>query len=138
MSTEMTPPGPTDDDPTIGKLVIDATRDISTLIHKEIELAKSELKVSVKHGGTGIGLFAGAAFLGLMAVVMLSIAFAFLIHWNGDGLDLHWAFLIVFAVYLALAGILGLVGYRQVRQVKAPERAIHQGKKIPDALKGHR
>ena len=127
-----------DDDPTIGKLVIDASRDISTLIHKEIELAKSELKVSVKHGGTGIGLFAGAAFLGLMALVMLSVAFAFLIHWNGDGLDLHWAFLIVFAVYLLLAALLGLIGYRQVRQVKAPERAIHQGKKIPTALKGKR
>src|SRR5687768_7667750 len=95
-----------DDDPTIGKLVIDASRDISTLIHKEIELAKSELKVSVKHGGTGIGLFAGAAFLGLLAIIMLSIAFAFLIHWNGDGLDLHWAFLIVFLVYVLLAGLL--------------------------------
>jgi amino acid transporter len=125
-----------DTDPTIGKLVIDASRDISTLIHKEIELAKSELKVSVKHGGTGIGLFAGAAFLGLLAVIMLSIAFAFLIHWNGDGLDLHWAFLIVFAVYLLLAGLLAFIGYRQVKQVKAPERAIHQGKKIPKALRG--
>ena len=47
-----------DDDPTLGKLVMDAQRDISTLISKEIELAKSELKVSVKHGGVGIGLFA--------------------------------------------------------------------------------
>jgi hypothetical protein len=125
-----------DDDPTIGKLVVDASRDISTLIHKEIELAKSELKVSVKHGGTGLALFGVAAFLGLLAIIMLSVAFAFLIHWNGDGLDLHWAFLIVFAVYLLLAGLLALIGLRQVKQVKAPERAIHQGKKIPQALKG--
>ena len=35
------------DDPTIGRLVADATRDVSTLVSKEIQLAKSELKVSV-------------------------------------------------------------------------------------------
>ena len=57
-------------DPTIGKLVIDASRDISTLISKEIELAKSELKVSVKAGGMGIGLFAAAGFLLLMFLGM--------------------------------------------------------------------
>ena len=129
---------PSDDDPTIGKLVVDATRDISTLIHQEIELAKSELKVSVKHGGTGLGLFAVAAFLGLLAIIMLSVAFAFLIHWTGDGLDLHWAFLIVFAVYLLLAALLALIDFRQLKKVKAPERAIHQGKEIPKALKGQR
>ena len=121
-------------DPTIGKLVADASRDISTLISKEIELAKSELKVSVKHGGTGIGLFAGAAFLGLLAVIMVSIAIAFFLSMTG--LHLAWCFLIVFAVYLLLAGLLAFVGLRQVKQVKAPERAVRQGKEIPKALRG--
>jgi hypothetical protein len=132
----MAPEPVKDTDPTIGKLVIDASRDISTLVHQEIELAKSELKVSVKHGGTGIGLFGAAAFLGVLAIIMLSVAIAYLIHWNGDGLDLHWAFLIVFAFYLLVAAILAYVGLKQVKQVKAPERAIHQGKEIPRALKG--
>ena len=53
---------PEPDDPTIGRLVTDASRDISTLISKEIQLAKTELKVSVKNGGIGIGLFAAAVF----------------------------------------------------------------------------
>jgi hypothetical protein len=132
----MAPEPVKDTDPTIGKLVIDASRDISTLVHQEIELAKSELKVSVKHGGTGIGLFGAAAFLGVLAIIMLSVAIAYLIHWNGDGLDLHWAFLIVFAFYVLVAAILAYVGLKQVKQVKAPERAIHQGKEIPRALKG--
>jgi hypothetical protein len=123
-------------DPTIGKLVMDAQRDISTLISKEIQLAKSEIKVSVKHGGVGIGLFAGAAFLGLLAVIMLSVSIAYFIHWNGAGLDLHWAFLIVFGLYLLLAGLLAFIGIKQVKKVKAPERAIEQGKQIPAALKG--
>ena len=123
-----------DTDPTIGRLVTNASRDISSLISKEIQLAKSELKVSVKAGGTGLGLFGAAAFLGLLAVVMLSIAFALLIHWNGDGLDLHWAFLIVVLVYLLLAALLGWLGYRKVRQVRGPERAIHQAQETKQAL----
>ena len=96
-----------DSDPTIGRLVTDATRDISALINKEIQLAKSELKVSVRAGGTGVGLFAAAAFLVLLAIVMFSMALAYLIHWNGDGLDLQWAFLIVFAFYMLVAALLG-------------------------------
>ena len=121
-----------DTDPTIGKLVTDASRDISTLVQKEIQLAKSELKVSVKHGGTGIGLFAGAAFVGVLAIIMLSVAIAYFIHMTG--LDLAWCFLIVFALYALLAGILGFVGYRSVRKVRAPERAIHQAQETKRAL----
>jgi hypothetical protein len=123
-------------DPTIGRLVTDASRDISGLIQKEIQLAKSELKISVKAGGTGVALFAVAAFLVLLAIIMLSVAFAYLIHWNGDGLDLHWAFLIVFGAYLLVAALLAFLGVRKVKQVRGPERAISQGKEIPRALKG--
>jgi hypothetical protein len=123
-------------DPTIGRLVTDASRDISGLIQKEIQLAKSELKISVKAGGTGVALFAVAGFLVLLAIIMLSVAFAYLIHWNGDGLDLHWAFLIVFGAYLLVAALLAFLGVRKVKQVRGPERAISQGKEIPRALKG--
>jgi hypothetical protein len=121
------------DDPTIGRLVADATRDISSLVHNEIALAKSELKVSVKAGGTGVGLFAGAAFIGLLAIVMLSVAFAYLLHLTG--LDLAWCYLIVFAVYVLIAALLGYLGLRKVKQVRAPERAIHQAQKTKNILK---
>ena len=134
MATEHVPA--TDTEPTIGRLVTDASRDISTLIHSEIQLAKSELKVSVKNGGTGLGLFAAAGLFGVLAIIMLSVAFAYLIHWNGDGLALHWAFLIVFGAYLLLAGLLAFLGIKKVKKVRAPERAIAQGKQIPRALKG--
>jgi hypothetical protein len=125
-----------DTDPTLGKLVMDAQRDISSLVSKEIQLAKSELKVSVKHGGVGVGLFAGAAFIALLAIIMLSVAFAYFLNWNGEGLDLHWAFLVVFFVYVLIAALLAYIGLRQVKKVKAPERAIEQGRQIPQALKG--
>lgn len=128
---------PAEGDPTIGKLVTDASRDISTLISKEIALAKSELKVSIKAGGVGAGLFAAAGFLAVLAIIMLSVAIAYLIHWNGSGLDLHWAFLIVFGFYLVLAGLLVFVGIKKVKQVRPPDKAIKQGKQIPQALKGN-
>jgi uncharacterized membrane protein len=122
------------EDPTIGKLVVDASRDVSSLIQHEIELAKSELKVSVKAGGIGLALFAAAGFLALLSIIMLSVAFAYLLHFTG--LDLAWCFLIVFAVYVAVAGVLVLIGVRKVKQVKAPERTIAQAREIPKALKG--
>jgi len=125
---------PTSDDPTIGRLVADASRDISSLISKEIELAKSELKVSVQAGGIGVALFAAAGFLVLLGVIFASIALGFFIHWLGLGYGV--SFLLVFALYLLLAGVLAFIGVRKVKQVKAPERAIEQGKAIPDALKG--
>ena len=122
-----------DSEPTVGRLVADASRDVSSLIQNEIALAKSELKVSIKAGGTGAGLFAGAALLGLLAIIMLSVALAFLLHLTG--LDLAWCFLIVFAVYLLLAGILAFLGIRKVKQVRAPERAIHQAQETKHLLK---
>lgn len=125
-----------DQDPTIGRLVHDATRDISTLVQKEIQLAKSELKVSVKAGGAGIGLFVGAAFIAVLAIIMFSVSLAYFINWNGDGLALHWAFLIVFGFYLLVAGLLVFIGVKQLKRVKAPERTIEQGREIPKALKG--
>jgi uncharacterized membrane protein YqjE len=124
-----------DTDPTIGRLVSDASRDISSLISNEIKLAKSELQVSIKAGGLGIGLFAAAGFFALMSLIMLSVAIAYFINWNGHGLSLHWAFLIVFGFYLLLAALLGFVGVRKVKKVRAPEKAIAQAQEAKQVLK---
>ena len=129
-------PEKTEDEPTIGRLVNDASRDISTLISKEIQLAKSELKLSIKFGVTGVVFFAAAAFIVVLAIIMFSVALAYFINWNGDGLALHWAFLIVFFLYLLLAGLLGFIGLKKVKKAGPPEQAIKQGKQIPSALKG--
>ncbi len=42
----------------------------------------------------------------------------------------------MFFLYVLLAALLGFLGFRKVKQVKAPELAIEQGKEIPQALKG--
>ena len=132
-ATASRPDVPSKDDPTIGRLVADASRDISTLVRDEIALVKAELKISIKAGGIGIGLFAGAAFLVLLAIIMLSVAIAYFIAFTG--LDLAWCFLLVFVLYVAIAGLLALIGIRKVKQVKAPERAIHQAQETKNILK---
>ena len=79
--------------PSVGQLVTSALDDVSTLVKHEIDLAKRELTFSVRNGGLGAALFVAAAFLLLLSVIMLSVAFAHLIHLSG--LDLAWCFLIV-------------------------------------------
>ena len=127
------PDVPSKDDPTIGRQVADASRDISSLLRDEIALAKSELKISVKAGGIGLGLFGAAAFLVVLAIIMLSVAIAYFIHFTG--LDLAWCFLIVFVLYVLVAALLGLIGYRKVKQVRPPERAIHQAQETKNILR---
>ncbi|MDO9378176.1 MAG: phage holin family protein [Nocardioidaceae bacterium] len=121
-------------EPTIGRLVADASRDVSTLVQSEIALAKSELKVSVKAGGVGAALLAVAGFLGIMIVVLLSFTVAYFIVMAG--LHPAWAFLIVTGFYVLLAAILVLVGIRMLKKVRAPQKTIETSKKIPAALKG--
>lgn len=116
----------------VGELVASVQRDMSQLVKQEIELAKSELKINVKLGGMSVALFAAAAFLMLLAVIMLSVGFAYLI--NLTGLDLVWSFLLVFLAYTLLAGLLGFIGYRKVRRVRGPQRAIHQAQETKEAL----
>ncbi len=127
------PAVPSPEDPTVGKLFADASRDMSSLVRNEIALAKSELKVSLKAGGTGVGLFAGAAFLALLAVIMLSVALAQFLSMTG--LHLAWCYLIVFGLYVLVAGLLAFLGIKKVKRVKAPERAIHQAQEAKSLLK---
>ena len=120
------------EEPSIGELVASASRDVSSLIQHEIALVKSEVKVSVKAGGIGAALFAAAGFVLVLGVVMASIALAYFIHMTG--LDLAWCFSIVFLLYALLAGLLAFVGYKKMRAVRPPERAIHQAQETKNAL----
>ena len=122
-----------DEEPTLGHLVADASRDISTLIQSEIALAKSELKVSAKAGGAGAALLAAAGFVGLIVIILASITIAQFIIWAG--LDPWWAYLIVTGAYILLAAILVFIGIRRIKKVRAPEKTIATAKEIPKAFK---
>ena len=123
-----------EDERPLGTLVADATRDLSFLVQDEIQLAKTELKDDVKAAGKGAGMFVGAAFLGLLATIMLSIALAEILV--ALGLPRWLSYLIVAVLYLAIAGLLAFIGLKQVKKVKAPERAIATSKESVAVLKG--
>jgi hypothetical protein len=124
---------PPEEEPTIGRLIADTTRDFSTLVRSEIELLKTELKVSVKAGGISIAMFGAAGFLLLLAIIMLSISFAFFLDWLFAGTAT--SFLIVFGVYVLMAGLLVWIGVRKIKQVKAPEQTIESVKETKQVLK---
>lgn len=125
----------TRDEPTIGRLVGDASRDITLLAQNVVKLAKSELSFSVKAGGIGAGLIAVSAFFGLLIIILLSISAAYFIVMAG--LDPAWAFLIVAGFYLLVVALLVLVGIKLLKKVRAPQKTIAAAKEIPAALKGH-
>ena len=108
---------------TLGELVAAATRDLSLLVHKEVELAKTELSAELKRAGIGAGLLGGAGFLGYFALLLLSFAAAFGIS-EGFDWDLWIGFVIVGAVYAMGAGLFGLLGVGKVQGVGPPQRTI--------------
>ncbi|MGH3448977.1 MAG: phage holin family protein [Nocardioidaceae bacterium] len=123
----------TEEEPTIGRLVADTTAGFSSLLHSEIELAKTELRVSVKAGGIGAALFAVAGFLLVLGIIMLSFAFAHFLEWLYFGPAI--SFVIVFGVYALIAVVMALVGLKLVKKVKAPEQAIAEAKSTKQVLK---
>jgi hypothetical protein len=108
-------------DRSLGELVAEATGELSTLMRKEIELAKVELKQDVSALGKGVGAFGGAGFTGYLALLFLSLAAMF-------GLDTVlplWASaLIVGGVYLVLAAALGLMGKKAIGQMPGVPRTV--------------
>lgn len=119
--------------PSIGQLVQEASGHLSTMLHGEIELAKVEIKTSVKTAGSGAGLFAAAAVL-----LVFSLTFGFIALAEGL-VALHiwrWAaYLIVFGLLAVVVAILAFLGVRQVKRVKAPERTIEETKQTAALLR---
>ncbi|MFC4017828.1 phage holin family protein [Micromonospora sp. GCM10011542] len=104
-------------EPSTAELVQRATEQVSRLVRDELALARAELTQKGKHAGIGIGLFGGGGALALYGLGAL-VATAILL------LDLvlpAWAAALIVAVVLfLLAGILALVGKKQVSQAVPP------------------
>ena len=105
------------DQPSLGDLVSLASRDVSLLIHQEMELAKAELSIKGKQAGLGAGLFGGAGVLGLFALGALTAA---VIAALSLAMATWLAALIVAVVYGAAAGVAALMGRRKVQEALPP------------------
>jgi len=121
-------------DQSTSELVQKASEQITRLVKDEIALAKAELTEKGKHAGIGVGLFGGGGVLALYGVGALV---ATLIVVFDLFLPLWLAALIVTVVLFAGAGILALLGKKQVTQAVPPEpsAAIESAKADVDEVK---
>lgn len=136
--TGPTPPSPRiGEDPTLGALVNDLTTQVPQLIRSEIRLAQAEMTEKGKRAGLGIGMFSGA---GLMAFFGLATLIATAVLALALALPAWLAALIVAVVLFVVAGVLALVGKKEVQEATplAPERATTSVKQDIDTVKGAR
>lgn len=131
-SIPLVPEEPVDPDASMGTLVKQAATHISTLVRGEIELAKLELKASVKQALRGSIFFAAAA-----AIALFSLWFFWLMV--GEILNIwlpRWAaFTIVFGAMLLAAILLVLLGVRKMKKIKKPEKTISEAQQTAASLK---
>lgn len=110
-------PPPAPEDSSTGQLIGQLTEQISRLVRDEARLAQAEVTQKAKRLGVGAGLFGGAglfAFFGLavlIAAAVLALALA---------LPAWLAALIVAVVLFAVAGVLALVGKKDVDKGAPP------------------
>jgi hypothetical protein len=115
-----------------GDLIAEVSRDISTLMRQEVELAKAELKQSASKAGKGAGMFGGAAVAGYFALLFLSIAL-----WWGLGhlIDNGWSAVVVALIWGIVGLVLYLRGKKEIEQVEGLPRTADSVKKIPETFK---
>ena len=100
-----------------GELLKELSDHTTTLVRKEIELAKAELGEKGKKAGQGAGMFGGAGLFGVFAFGALTTA---IIAALDSVMELWLAALIVAVVYAAIAGVLALQGRNKVQEATPP------------------
>lgn len=111
----------TNPEPSLGELVAGMTADVGTLVRKELELAKAEIREEAKSSGKAAGLFGAAGVAGHMALLFLSLALAWgLTEIMPEG----FAFLLVGVVYAVVAYVATTQAKQRMREVRPPEQTI--------------
>jgi hypothetical protein len=111
----------------VGELLRRLSDEATTLVRKEIELAKAEMAEKGRKAGAGAGMFGGAAATGLMALGALTACLILALnHAVSDWL----AALIVGLVFAGVAAVLALQGKHKTDEVGSPvpEQAVESVK----------
>jgi hypothetical protein len=134
MGTPMTDDGRPDvEGNSVGALIGEVTKDLSTLMRQELELAKVEMKAEAKKAGQGAGMFGAAGFAGYMVALFLSLALMWaLASANPTG----WSALIVAVLWGIVGAVAFVMGRKKFQQVNPkPERTVDTLSQVPGALK---
>jgi uncharacterized membrane protein YqjE len=110
-------------DRSVGDLIQQLSQQTATLVRQEMRLAQVELEEKGKRGGIGAGMFGGAGLVALYGVGALVAAAILLI---GTAVEPWLAAVIVGVLMLATAGLLALLGKKEVDRATPPkpEQAI--------------
>ena len=111
--------GPAEDERPLGELFSDMSRSLQTLVRKEVELAKVELKDQAsKAGKASASLVAGAA-VAYLALVLLAFAAA----WGlAEAIPTGVAFLAVGLLFGVIGALLLVVGKNRLATVRPVPR----------------
>ena len=138
--TDISHPPPRHADPPADRATADLVRDLSTqlstLVRKELELARMELSAKGKKAGMGAGMLGAGGLLALFGTgTLVGAAVAAL----ATAVDTWLAFVIVAVVLLAAAGLLALMGKNKTTEAlpPAPERTISDVKEDVRFTKEH-
>ncbi|MDP9361839.1 MAG: phage holin family protein [Acidobacteriota bacterium] len=124
----------TDTERSLGTIVKELTEDITTLFRGEIALLKLEVKDTVAKLGGGIGLFAGALFVGLFGLAFLFVTIMLVLV--RLGVPAWLSALIVTVVLLVAAGVLGFMGKKKFAAVQfVPSKSIESIKTDIETIK---
>jgi uncharacterized membrane protein YqjE len=109
----------------LGDLFKQLATDSSTLLRKEIELARVEMIEKGKRFGVGVGMCAAAALLAFLVAGVLTIAFVAAL---ATSMSTWLASLIVAVVYVAAGAILAWLGIQQIKRSAppVPEKAVDE------------
>ncbi len=99
----------------LGELVAEMTSDLSTLFRKEIDLAKTEAHEELKQAGKAGGMLGGAAVAGWLALLLLSLALAWLLD---EVMHIALALAIVGVVWGVAAFVLQRTGRAALGRVR--------------------
>jgi len=102
-------------DKSLGELFGEMTADLSRLFRQEVELAKVETKEEVARAGRGAGMLGAAAIGAWLALLLLSLALAWLLD---DVMNRALAFAIVGVVWAIVALILMTAGKKQLSSMR--------------------
>jgi hypothetical protein len=99
----------------LGELFSDLTRDMSTLIRQETQLATTEMTQKAARAGKSAGVLAGGALIAYAGFFALLWAIVYGLT-SLTGLPLWASFLIVAIIVLAIGGFMAWRGYDTLRK----------------------
>ena len=116
-ATRAETPPPDPKDASTGELIGSLTQQITTLVRDEVRLAQAEVTQKAKRLGVGAGLFGGA---GLVAILGLNALITAVILGLANVLPGWLAAIIVAVVLFLIAGVLALIGKKDVQKATPP------------------